>query len=265
MPEKKWTILCVDDEQDIVDSLFDTFMDSYNVKTATSGEEAIDIFNKEDIALVITDQRMPGMTGTDLLSQVNEKKPICKKVLLTGYADINAAVSAINIGAVDKYFSKPWDDDELIKAVEHLLSMYDFDSFLRKMETDSKRILQDEKDMKGSLSSFEAFLDSYLTGVAVVSENKIEFINKQGLAITGYKSVSEVKGKVFSDIFSINDAKRLECAERHLKNEQIFEEIVMKSQDGTVKTVTGALTFSNDKSGASPDDLVISGIVYKES
>ena len=81
-------------------------MDTYTVLTAAGGGEALKIFNEKDIALVITDQRMPEMEGTELLARINEAKPACKKILLTGYADINAAVDAINMGSVDKYFSK---------------------------------------------------------------------------------------------------------------------------------------------------------------
>ena len=119
--DKKLSILCVDDEKDIVDSLFDTFMDDYDVKTALSGEEALKIFDEEDIAVIITDQRMPEMEGTELLALINEKKPYCKKILLTGYADVNAAVDAINKGSVDKYFSKPWDDAELKRILRSAL------------------------------------------------------------------------------------------------------------------------------------------------
>ncbi len=120
----KLTILCVDDEQDIVNSLYDTFMSKYNVLTALNGADALDIFDKENITLIITDQRMPGMTGSELLAKINESKPLCKKILLTGYSDINAAIDAINNGAVDKYFSKPWDEDELVRTVDTLIMKY---------------------------------------------------------------------------------------------------------------------------------------------
>ena len=121
------TILCVDDEPDVVDTLFDTVMDIYDVKTATSGEEALKIFDEEDISLVISDQRMPEMEGMELLTKINEKKPICKKILLTGYEDIKVAIDAINLGKVDGYICKPWDDDEITKVVEELLVMYKTD------------------------------------------------------------------------------------------------------------------------------------------
>lgn len=122
MPEeKKLTILCVDDEEEIACSLQDTFMDLYEVKTANSGEEALKIFNEEDISLVISDQRMPGMQGTELLAKINEIKPTCKKIILTGYLGSSTSMDEINKSPIDKMFSKPWDDDELIQEVKDLL------------------------------------------------------------------------------------------------------------------------------------------------
>jgi FixJ family two-component response regulator len=210
MPEEaKKTILCVDDEQDIIDSLYDTFMDTYNVKTALGGEDALKIFNEEDIAVVITDQRMPNMEGTELLARINEQKPICKKILLTGYADINAAIDAINKGSVDKYFSKPWDDDELLKAIEHLISMYDFDKFLQKMQEDGERIIGDMETGKDTVESFVKFLDTYFEGVCVVGQdNKIVFLNKEGLEIMQYNDVADIRGRDINDLFLVDKLKK---------------------------------------------------------
>ena len=135
------TILCVDDEENIVECLYDTLAieNEYQVKTALGGKEALEIFDQEDVALAISDQRMPEMEGTELLAQINEKNPLCKKILLTGYADINAAVDAINKGCVDRYFNKPWDDGELVMAVNHLMKMYNFDCLMKKAVSGKKR------------------------------------------------------------------------------------------------------------------------------
>lgn len=119
--DKKRTILCVDDEPDVAISLYDTFMDFYDVKTANSGKEALKIFNEEDISLIISDQRMPEMEGTELLAEIHKIKPTCKKILLTGYADVNAVIDADKLGTVDKCYNKPWDDEELIDAVKGLI------------------------------------------------------------------------------------------------------------------------------------------------
>jgi len=119
--ENRRTILCVDDEQDVVDALYDTFMDQYNVITATSGNEALALLADHDIALVISDQRMPEMSGVEFLSQARIRKPSAIRIMLSGYADMNAALDAINEAGIYKFLVKPWDDLELKQTIDKAL------------------------------------------------------------------------------------------------------------------------------------------------
>ncbi|MBF0320083.1 MAG: response regulator [Nitrospirae bacterium] len=130
MPKR--TLLFVDDEEDILDAMYDTFKGLYNVRIAGSAEEALRIFNEEDIAVVISDQRMPHTKGSELLAEINRIKPHCKKILLTGYADISASIDAINKGSVNKYITKPCDKNEIIDAIEQLVELYNVDEFMVK-------------------------------------------------------------------------------------------------------------------------------------
>jgi CheY-like chemotaxis protein len=242
--DKKLSILCVDDEKDIVDSLFDTFMDDYDVKTACSGEEALKIFDKEEIAVIITDQRMPEMEGTELLALVHEKKPYCKKILLTGYADINAAVDAINKGSVDKYFSKPWDDEELTEAVKHLISMYDFDKFLGKIKEDGA----DLKNRARAGTSFDAFFRNYPMGICIPGDDdKIEYINKKGLEILQSDNADNINGNDFRKIFLVDSSKESELRKRFLKNDISPDRIEVKLVDGSQAGMLASLIFDKDR------------------
>ena len=256
--EPRRTILCVDDEQDVVDTLFDTFMDYYNVKTATSGEEALKIFAEEDISLVISDQRMPEMEGTELLAKINEIKPICKKILLTGYADITAAIDAINTGSVDKYFSKPWDDDELLEAVKNLLVAFKTDEFLAKVMTDVEGMKGAASKAEKTPSSFQDFLDSYPSGICVVgNENKIEYLNKNGLELLGYEDLNTVMGMDFQDIFLLNEINRGTFREKYQKKDLSSEGLDVKLGDGSETRVQASMTFRLDETG-----VQISGIIF---
>lgn len=259
--QKKRTILCVDDEPDIVSALQDTLMDVYNVKTATSGAEALKIFNEEDIGCVISDQRMPEMEGTELLAKMNEIKPICKKILLTGYADINAAIDAINLGAVDKYFSKPWEDDELLKAIEDLLKELDLDEFFETTIEEAKGMKDEvEKAKKGS-EQIVKFLDSYLTGVCVVgNDDKIEYINKKGLALIKCKNIDDCRGKDIKDIFSINEVNKKRFMEKYVKKDTLPDKLEVKLCDGSSASLKASVTFTSDASG-----VQVSGIVFTKS
>ncbi|MBF0321186.1 MAG: response regulator, partial [Nitrospirae bacterium] len=124
------TILCVDDEQDILDSMYDTLKEHYNVKLANNAADALRILQEEDIAVVISDQRMPSMTGSELFAEIHKIKPHCKKILLTAYMDIRAAMDAINKGAVNKYLTKPWNNEEIIEIVHELVEAYNADDFM---------------------------------------------------------------------------------------------------------------------------------------
>lgn len=120
----KPTILLVDDEESILNSLRRLLRGQpYEVMLATSGAQALDIMAAHPIDLVMSDARMPGMNGAELLARVHQLYPSTGRILLTGYADLPTIVKAINDGQIDRYISKPWNDDELQltlrQCVEH--------------------------------------------------------------------------------------------------------------------------------------------------
>lgn len=119
-------ILCVDDEENILNSLRRLFMDEeFETVISGSGAKALEILGSgRDFAVIISDQRMPGMTGTEFLAQAREAAPEATRILLTGYADIEATVDAINRGGASRYITKPWNDTELLQAVRDAISSY---------------------------------------------------------------------------------------------------------------------------------------------
>ena len=112
-------VLFVDDEENILRSIKRLLLEeSYEILTANSGEEALKLLkDQQNIGLLVSDQRMPGMQGVDFLKQASEISPDALRILLTGFADVNAAIDAINKGGAYRYISKPWKDDELIQIV----------------------------------------------------------------------------------------------------------------------------------------------------
>lgn len=112
MPQRS-SILYVDDEPTNLLLFERYFEDAYQIHTARSGAEALEILSREPIELVLTDQRMPGMTGVELLSRVAEKMPDTARMIVTAHSDVRVVIDAINTGRVDQYISKPWEPDEL--------------------------------------------------------------------------------------------------------------------------------------------------------
>jgi signal transduction histidine kinase len=122
---KRHTILVVDDEADVVKSVKDLLRLEYKVLTATSAAEAQEILRTEEVHIVMTDQRMPDMTGVELLSNIRGSYPHAIRLLFTGYADIRAVIDAINQGNVYRYITKPWDPDELQTVIREACERYD--------------------------------------------------------------------------------------------------------------------------------------------
>ncbi|MES2513313.1 MAG: response regulator [Bacteroidota bacterium] len=118
MSEKSINVLYVDDEKDNLRAFTATFRRSFNVITALSSSDAELALANQDIHILITDQRMPVKTGTELLAHAVKKYPDKIRILLTAYADITCLEDAINIGHIYKYFKKPWHEEELRAAIE---------------------------------------------------------------------------------------------------------------------------------------------------
>jgi response regulator RpfG family c-di-GMP phosphodiesterase len=108
------TLLLVDDEENIISSLRRLLRrDGYRILTATGGEAGLDVLAHEHVDVIVSDQRMPGMTGTEFLSRARQKWPDTIRIVLSGYTELASVTSAINEGSVYKFLTKPWDDEQL--------------------------------------------------------------------------------------------------------------------------------------------------------
>lgn len=127
-PTGKELILYVDDEEKHLDSFKIVFRKDYEIMVAKSAAEGLEILQSNDVRLVITDQRMPSMTGVDLLEKISNLYPEITRIILTGYSDVEAIISAINKGRVFRYITKPWDKDELKETIDFALEAYNLKS-----------------------------------------------------------------------------------------------------------------------------------------
>jgi DNA-binding NtrC family response regulator len=110
-------VLCVDDEPGLLRSLRWLLRGEYQVAVATSGMDALALLGGDTFDVIISDQRMPGMTGTEFLEQAKRISPRSVRLLLTGYSDFNAVLSSVNDGEVFRFLSKPWDNQKLLETV----------------------------------------------------------------------------------------------------------------------------------------------------
>ncbi len=134
-------ILCVDDEPNVLRSLTRLFLDDpYEILTASSGAEGLLVLDRHGtVPLVVSDYRMPGMNGVEFLSEVRKKWPATVRIVLSGYADIGAIISAINEGQIYRFVAKPWNDDELRVTVANALERYDLGQKNRELAEELRR------------------------------------------------------------------------------------------------------------------------------
>lgn len=221
-------LLVVDDEPQITASLVDQFRRTCQVLTAANAKEALDVLKKQTVSVIVADQRMPGMTGAELLAEACRLEPEAVRILLTGYADIQAVIQAVNEGKIFFYLTKPWQSHELdaviASAVEHNLLLKEkrilirelrrinaeLEDRVKKRTTELEQRARELEAANRKISDL-AYIDP-LTGIANrrrLDETLIREAsrgNRLGIAITGiladvdhFKSVNDTFGHAMGD------------------------------------------------------------------
>ena len=123
--QPRHTLLVVDDEPDVCYSVHDLLRREFRVLKARSAAEGIELMQKNEVHIIMTDQRMPAITGVELLSSVRTRHPSAIRMLFTGYLDLEAIIAAINQGHIFRFLKKPWEPEELEAAVHEAAGEYD--------------------------------------------------------------------------------------------------------------------------------------------
>lgn len=149
----KYTILFVDDEQDVLKSMVRVFRkENYKILTAESGLRAWQILKEETINVIVTDHRMPKITGVELLKKVKIVYPDTIRIMLTGYADIDAVMEAVNQGAVYKFITKPWNEEDLKLNIRLALVQYN-------LLSENKRLKDEQKEQMKNIDKLSKFIN----------------------------------------------------------------------------------------------------------
>ncbi len=130
----KDTVLLLDDDQNVLNSLRRLFARDFDILMSTSGPEALDLLTRNEVSVIVSDNLMPGMKGAEFLQHAKRISPDSVRIMLTGYGDMQAAVEAINRGGVYKFVTKPWDNDELKATVLNSIDRYRLTRSLRKAD-----------------------------------------------------------------------------------------------------------------------------------
>jgi FixJ family two-component response regulator len=242
-------ILIVDDEEAILETMMFTFMDLYEVLTTSDPTKAMSILEEnQPVSVVITDQRMPGMTGVELLKEVYARFPETVRIILTGFADSEATIKAINDGHIYGYINKPWEPEELKTIVRHA-------SELHALAVENTRLVEDLRDANLFLG---AVMDHLRMGaIAIDRDGIVRAVNKPAIGFIGLKD--DVKGQPLRDVLARHDLADLFETVRGLAEESggSFEEVDLGVGEGQrVRMSNQALT---DESG----DLIGRVILFK--
>ncbi len=145
----KQSVLYVDDESQNLTSFRAAFRRQFKVYTAQSGQEGLEILKHNEIAVIITDQRMPEMTGVQFLEKVIPDFPDTVRMILTGFSDVEAIIRAINTGRVFRYVTKPWDENELRMTIDNACHFYDLQQRNKKLLNElQQKITEQEKTLR---------------------------------------------------------------------------------------------------------------------
>lgn len=184
-------ILCIDDESHNLEALERLLRKKYSVVTASSGAEAIEKLKNHQFSLIISDQKMPEMTGVEFFMEAKKVQPEAIRILLTGYTDLESVIGAINQGQIYRYITKPWEPEEFLGVTRQAIEVHDMKSTIAKqnmaLQQANKELMSLDKLKTEFMLLVNHELKTPLTGifsfVQLLNEEKLEpeqtlYVNK---------------------------------------------------------------------------------------
>ncbi len=242
------TLLLVDDEEDLLIPLRVLLEEQYSILTARNGDQALELLAAESIDMIISDQRMPGMTGVELLTRVCELYPEIVRIIVTGYTDVEVAVRAINEGQVYRYINKPWSVDDMQLVIQQGLEWRDLVRSKGRLDADlshaHKALAERNRELKAMQS--QLVKNAHKAGMAEMTAMVLHNVNNvlNSVIVSGQSIVNLTESKsveMFSrankllrdnmenvEDFIINDPKGKRLLEFYLSFETAFEELNVK-------------------------------------
>jgi CheY-like chemotaxis protein len=243
--------MVVDDEEAILETMTFTFMDLYEVITSSDAHRALELLDTHaPVSVVITDQRMPDMTGVELLKEVYQRHPDTVRIILTGFADSENTIRAINDGHVYAYINKPWEPEELKQVVKRAVEHFE-------LACENRRLVS---DLQGANSIMEAVMNRLDVGaIALDRDGIVRAANQPARAYLGLQG--RLRGNTLEEILSRCGLEDLcmtvhEMAERQ---EGGFEDLTLRA-DGKGHR----LRVSTQQLVGPEDDVLGHVIFFKE-
>ncbi len=220
----RFTLLFVDDEEGVLRSLGRIFLEEdYHILTASNASDALAVMEKEKVHLVISDHRMPGMTGAQLLAKVREKWPETIRIMLTGYVDIQSIMGAVNDGAVYKFITKPWNDEDLRLSVSLALQQY-------ALIQENKKLKDLTRKQRGKISKYSGMLDEDKSVLANYLMKSGEVSKDDMVRVIREKEDEETIGEALVRLGVISESGIVKVLQEHLHFEYVdLKEMELRS------------------------------------
>lgn len=244
------TVLCVDDEPSILSAMQRLFRSSgHRILTAENGAAALALLESEPVDLIISDMRMPMMTGAELLLQVRSRWPEVTRLLLTGYADINSTISAINDGQIHRYISKPWKDSEILDTVKDAFERKDLVAEKNRLEALSIRQNEELKTLNATL---EQKVEERTAELAQLNDRlKKNYFN----SIKSFSNLIELRGgQLVGHSRKVADLARRMAKAMNLDDAQAHEVFIAALMHDIGKIGLSDLVLSKPVSKMSPEE-----------
>ncbi len=240
-------ILVVDDEENILTALKRLFRKKqYDVLTANSGNKGLKILHDNPgIALIISDQRMPEMSGVDFLEQAKKLAPDATRMILTGYADVNAAIEGINKGEAFRYITKPWDDEKLVDIVDEAVLKFT-------LIKANQRLTRIVKEQNEELKEWNSELESKVREQTQEIRNQNEELEKLNKSLKENFSNSIL---AFSGLIELRD-KGTGSHSRDVAKLSVEIARKMRLSGGEIETITVAALLHDIGKIGIPDELL---------
>lgn len=264
-------LLIVDDEKDILDSLERQFRKSYKVFTASSGYDALKILNKEKIHLIISDQRMPEMTGVQMLEKAQVVQPDSIRILLTGYTDVESVIAAINEGQIYRYVTKPWDPTELEIVIKRALEAYDLKSELKEKNKKLELAYKELKTLDEAKSHFMILIGHELKTPLTTINSFLSLLKEEVKNADQQKYINRVEqgtGRLNEIIFDVLDllaaeTGQMKVAKKETSMETLSQTVLKQFQPTIDKKVLSVKFNFKDKPSAHVDETLITKVLNK--
>lgn len=265
------TILCLDDEPDNLDAIERWLRKKYHVLKSTSPDEALQLLHQNPhIALIMSDQRMPQMTGVDFFAKVLEMNPRPIRVLLTGYADITSVIEAINTAQIYRYIAKPWDPHELILSVDQCIETYDLREDLKIKNQELEKAIQELKSLDAHKNQFMILINhelktpltSLLSFTELLKETKLD--EEQWHFLQRIAKSSQKLKNIVDDVLLIMRAQmsQLKVDSSSVVIQDLYKQLdPLLAQEAEKKQVT--LRFSNLDLATTGDRRVLTEILNR--